>query len=72
MLCQGRTKYIRNLVAGETEELYDLTADPDEIHNLAHDKGKQAVLKKFRAAAIAELKRTNAGLVDNLPPVRTF
>jgi arylsulfatase A-like enzyme len=72
MLCQGRTKYIRNLVAGETEELYDLVADPDEMHNLAHKKENKGLLNEFRAAAIKELKRTKAGMVDNLPPVGTY
>jgi predicted TIM-barrel fold metal-dependent hydrolase/arylsulfatase A-like enzyme len=69
--CEGRMKYIRNLVAGETEELYDLYADPDELTNLALVAKHDTLLRQMRAAAIVELKRTNAGLVDHLPPVGT-
>lgn len=67
MLSEGRYKYIRNLVEGETEELYDILADPDELVNKAHDRGLEMTLKKFRALAIQELRRTGAGFVDHLP-----
>lgn len=67
MLSEGRFKYIRNLVAGETEELYDQKADPDELVNLASDPKHGDLLLKMRQSAIDELKRTNAGLVNNLP-----
>jgi WD40 repeat protein/beta-lactamase regulating signal transducer with metallopeptidase domain len=60
MLAEGRYKYIRTLEAGEPEELYDLLDDP------AH----RATLRKLRAAAIAELKRTGAKMIDTLPPVK--
>lgn len=69
--CEGRMKYIRNLVAGETEELYDLDADPNELNNLAQFPENDALLKQMRSAAILELRRTDAGLVDHLPPVGT-
>ena len=72
MLAQGRYKYIRNLIAGETEELYDLDADPEEIDNLAHQQVHDSLLEKMRAQTIAELKRTDAGLVEHLPPVGTI
>lgn len=71
MLSEGRYKYVRNLIAGETEELYDIGKDPDELVNLAHDASNDAVLKQFRAATIDELRRTDAGMADNLPPVGT-
>ena len=71
MLSEGRYKYVRNLIAGETEELYDIHKDPDELHNLAHDAKNDSVLKRFRAATIDELRRTRAGMVDNLPAVGT-
>ena len=34
MLAEGRYKYVRNLIEGEVEELYDMWKDPDELENL--------------------------------------
>ena len=70
MFREGPYKYVRALVAGELEELYDLSTDPDELLNLAAKPDFQHELKRLRAAATAELKRTEAGFVDNMPPVR--
>lgn len=70
-LRQGRYKYIRTLVAGEIEELYDLQADPDELRNLALEDKHQTLLAEFRGKLIRELKRTDAAMAENLPPVRT-
>lgn len=69
MLAEGHFKYIRNLVAGETEELYDLDSDPEELVNLAHDPKYGDLLKRLRQSTIDELKRTDAGMVNDLPPV---
>ena len=69
-LRKGDFKYIRTLEEGEIEELYDLKKDPEELNNLALDKAHDATLKEFRAATIAELKRTKAGFADKLPAVR--
>ncbi|MCB1066265.1 MAG: sulfatase-like hydrolase/transferase, partial [Verrucomicrobiae bacterium] len=63
-------KYIRTLNANEPEELYDLEADPNELTNLASDPAHAETVKELRAAAIAELKRTDAKMVDSLPPVK--
>lgn len=63
-------KYIRTLVAGEVEELYDIENDPEELTNLALSRSHARLLKSYREALIAELRRTDAGIVDNLPPVR--
>ncbi|MCA9048588.1 MAG: sulfatase-like hydrolase/transferase [Planctomycetaceae bacterium] len=69
MLRQGQYKYIRNLVEGETEELYDLTADPDELTNLAQQAEHRQRLLSLRAATVDELRRTDAGIVEHLPAV---
>jgi len=52
------------------EELYDLQADPDELDNLAVKSKYRKTLTRLRSAAIAELRRTGAGFVDHMPPVR--
>lgn len=64
---QGNFKYIRNLNAGETEELYDVAADPEELKNLIADAQQQLQLAELRASLAAELKRTEAGFADQLP-----
>ena len=69
-LRRGKYKYIRTLVANEIEELYDLSADPDELTNLALDAKYADLLADFRRRLIAELVRTGAGLVKNLPEVK--
>jgi arylsulfatase A-like enzyme len=70
MLRRDHYKYVRPLVAGELEELYDLRADPDELDNLAAKPEHGKLLAELRGAAIAELRRTGAGFVDRMPPVR--
>ncbi|MAT16443.1 MAG: sulfatase [Planctomyces sp.] len=70
MFRDGKYKYIRSMIPGELEELYDLEADPEELTNLVKEKHLRPQLEALRAGAIAELKRTQAGFVDKLPPVR--
>ncbi|MDA7922553.1 DUF4976 domain-containing protein, partial [Verrucomicrobiales bacterium] len=70
-LMEGRHKYIRTLVEGEVEELYDLENDPEELTNLALDPKYGEKLKAMRAQTIAELRRTDAGMVDGLPTTST-
>jgi len=70
-LHDGRYKYIRSLVAGEIEELYDLRNDPEELTNLALKKTYAERLVAMRRQTIAELKRTDARFADQLPPVGT-
>ena len=68
-LHDGRYKYIRNFVEGEIEELYDLDSDPEELTNLALKKESRDRVLTMRAATVAELKRTDAGMVNDLPAV---
>lgn len=68
-LLEGDLKYIRTLVPGEPEELYDLSKDPEELVNLALDATYSETVIRLRAAAIAELKRAGAKMVDTLPAV---
>ena len=67
LLRDGRYKYVRHLIEGETEELYDLDADPEELKNLARHSAHQERLAKLRAKAIAELRRTDAKFADHMP-----
>ncbi|MFN4260374.1 MAG: sulfatase-like hydrolase/transferase [Gemmataceae bacterium] len=69
-LCQGKYKYIRTLMENEIEELYDLQKDPEELNNLALNPKYADKLAEMREAAIAEMRRTDAGWLDNLPPVK--
>lgn len=66
-LRQGNYKYVRTLVASEMEELYDVVADPEELTNLALLPAHAERLASFRAATLAELKRTEAPFLDLLP-----
>jgi len=70
MLREGRYKYIRPLIADDLEELYDLSQDPDELDNLALKSQYRKTIEQLRAKATAELRRTGAGFVDSMPPVR--
>lgn len=70
-LMDGRYKYIRTLVENETEELYDLETDPEELVNLAWSSNELERLRRMRQATIAELGRTGAGLVNSLPSYST-
>jgi arylsulfatase A-like enzyme len=67
MLRQGQYKYIRSLVAGAIEELYDLDSDPEELTNLAQSKA--SILGRMRMGTLAALRRADAGFVDHLPPI---
>lgn len=68
-LVEGDLKYIRTLVPSEPEELYNLKSDPDELVNLARNPKHGETVIRLREATIAELQRTGAGMVDNLPEV---
>ena len=70
ILCEGKYKYVRTLIEGEVEELYDVDNDPEELDNLALKPAFQKVLASYRANTITELQRTEAPFIDNLPPVK--
>ncbi len=69
-LRKGQYKYICTLEPDEIEELYDLETDPEELVNLALDVRMRPLLEQYRAEMVAELTRTGAGLVPNLPAPR--
>jgi arylsulfatase A-like enzyme len=70
-LRHGQHKYIRYLVAGEMEELYDLKADPEELTNLALKPEHRPLLTRLREMAKGELTRTEASFAGDLPVART-
>ena len=72
MLAEGKFKYVRNLIPGETEELYNLEKDPEELENLAFKKLYQRRLREMRDATVQELKRTHAGFADHLPKTKSL
>jgi arylsulfatase A-like enzyme len=72
LLRDGRYKYIRTLIEGELEEVYDLDADPEELVNLAARPENRKLLESLRAKTIAELKRTDCGFVDAMPRTKAM
>ena len=70
LLRQGKYKYVRPLVP-DLEELYDMEADPEELDNLAVKREYQDTLQRLRQVLVTELRRTNAGFVDNMPAVKS-
>ncbi|MGY8693463.1 MAG: sulfatase-like hydrolase/transferase, partial [Verrucomicrobiia bacterium] len=58
------------LIPDEIEELYHIPNDPRELNNLALDSGYRKTLEEMRSMMKRELKRTRAGLMDNLPEPR--
>ena len=72
MLRDGRHKYIRTLVQGETEELYDLDADPEELVDLAAKPDHHELLVRFRTQTIEELRRSDARFTASMPPTKAM
>jgi arylsulfatase A-like enzyme len=66
-----RMKYVRTMVTGEVEELYDLAADPDERSNLALRADQADELARMREVLDRELARTGAPFRGHLPPTGT-
>lgn len=67
MLARGKFKYVRTLIEGEIEELYDLDRDPEELVNLAQNPVYEPVLLRYRDEMVQELSRTGADMVTALP-----
>lgn len=61
---QDRWKYVFYLQGSETDELYDLQADPDEQQNLALLAPYQAQRATLRQLLTAELERTDADFAE--------
>tara|TARA_R110002096_G_scaffold24760_37_gene78124 strand:+ start:731 stop:2260 length:1530 start_codon:yes stop_codon:yes gene_type:complete len=68
-LTEQHFKYIRTLTEGETEELYDLSRDPEELDNLALNAQFREKLLEMRGKTLKELKRTKAPFLESLPAV---
>ncbi len=66
----GKYKYVRTLIAGEMEEIYDVDSDPKELTNLALDPHNQALLADLRQRAVDELRRTDAKFADKMPATK--
>lgn len=64
---QANYKYIMNLIEGETDELYDLETDSEELDNLALQPKFRKTVQQLRRKAIAELKRTDCPFVEGIP-----
>ena len=70
LLRDGGYKYVRTLVAGETEELYNLEDDPEELRNLAGQPKYRPLLESLRDKTLAELRRSEAQFIDAMPEVK--
>ncbi|NQU19877.1 MAG: hypothetical protein HQ567_01235 [Candidatus Nealsonbacteria bacterium] len=72
LLREGPCKYIRTLEEGENEELYDVRTDPQELQNLVGDKAHRARLLAMRGNLVAELRRTGAPFIAEMPEPHEF
>jgi len=72
MVAEGHFKYIRNLIEGEMEELYNLDEDPHELTNLALNPRHSRRWAAYRTKAIKELQRTEAPFANAMPKPSTL
>jgi hypothetical protein len=63
-LSDGRTKYIFHALDGE-EQLFDLAADPGELHDLASDPAAAETLRLWRGRLIDHLEPRGPQWVKN-------
>ena len=59
-------KFIKNMLPGEIEELYDINSDPEELINLAFYPEYRDELKQLKREMLAELRRTDSPFVDQI------
>ncbi len=64
-VCWGKLKYVRYLAGSESEELYDLEADPEELINLAHNPAFSNQLELMRQGLQSELNLADASFADS-------
>ncbi len=67
MLRQGKYKYIRYIYKDYLDELYDMEADAEELHNLAVRSEYHETKLHMRALLNDELKKVGATFVPFLP-----
>ena len=62
MVRETRWKYVWNATA--VDELYDLEADPGELHNLAGDPGYGSELRRLRHRLVHWMQETGDRLLN--------
>ncbi|MGC6176871.1 sulfatase-like hydrolase/transferase [Lacrimispora sp. 38-1] len=62
-LTDGKIKYIWHITSG-LEQLFDLSSDPNELHDLSQEQEWQSVLEKWRADLVKELENRPEGFSD--------
>jgi arylsulfatase A-like enzyme len=73
MVRQGKYKYIRYIYKDYLDELYDLEADPEELHNLAVRSEYNETKLEMRALLSKELKQNGVQFLPLLPdPIQPY
>lgn len=63
-LTDGKAKYIFHALDGR-QQLFDLSLDPTELHDLAPDPARAAMLRQWRARLVAHLQERGKPFVIN-------
>ena len=73
MVRQGKYKYVRYIYKDYLDELYDLEADPEELHNLAVRPEYHETKLETRALLTKELKKNGVTFLHLLPePIQRY
>ncbi|MEM9158481.1 MAG: sulfatase-like hydrolase/transferase [Verrucomicrobiota bacterium] len=67
MIRQGKYKYVRYIYEDYLDELYDIEADPEELHNLAVRQEYHEVKLEMRGLLSDELDKNGAKFIPLLP-----